>query len=410
LVSESFNSDDKRLADKIMNADSELLSENEKKSKLLQLVYEYLDFMPERERNSIQEELESALARELKKHEFLEYTIINKIGIQKGKIDVLANGVVQGRILNQFSMDEHDQVFRIATTSTRNYRLQKEDASLNPAGLAAETKADEDEAIAPESTARIMIAPPIQRINEPSSNVFALDKDLKVVGSITGIAPSESIYSTRFVRDRLYMVTFRQVDPFFVFDLSDAKNLKALGELKIPGYSRYLHPYDESTIIGIGREASATGQVRGLKISLFDVRDVSKPKEVAKFTTPSSHANSIVEYEHKAFLFSKEKELLVIPAYSYSYDNWDPSGKRGGSGSFNGAMIFKVSKDNISLRGIVDHSQGTAYYGPAVERSLYINELLFTKSVGLLRINELSDLSSVKNLELSGFKSPYPIY
>ena len=198
------------------------------------------------------------------------------------------------------------------------------------------------------------------------------------------------------------MVTFRQVDPFFVIDLSDPANIKELGKLKIPGFSRYLHPYDENTIIGIGREATETGRTQGLKISLFDVSDVGNPKEIAKFATKEQYASSTAEFEHKAFLFSREKELLAIPAYNYDF--------RDSGNNYNGAMVFKITKDSIELRGIIDHSTGQQYYGPLVERSLYIEELLYTKSSGLLRINKIEDLGKVKNIELSGSKDgPYTI-
>jgi inhibitor of cysteine peptidase len=235
---------------------------------------------------------------------------------------------------------------------------------------------------------------------ESTNNVYALDGNLNIIGELEGLAEGESIYSTRFMGDRLYMVTFRQVDPFFVIDLSNPRAIKSLGELKIPGFSRYLHPYDEDVIIGIGRDASATGRTQGLKISLFDVHDVSNPKEIASFVTDDRYAQSTAEYEHKAFLFSKEKNLLVIPAYSYDYTY-----RNGGSTGYNGAFVFHITEDDIELRGLIDHSMARGsssyYYGSLVERSLWIDDLLYTKSPTLLRINRIDDLSSVKNVELT---------
>ena len=116
---------------------------------------------------------------------------------------------------------------------------------------------------------------------------------------------------------------------------------------------------------------------QGLKISLFDVSDVKNPKEIAKFVGKERYAQSIAEFEHKAFLFSKEKALLVIPAYSYDYGEEEQA--------YNGAMVFKITKEEIELRGLIDHSKGiqTQWYGPGVERSLYIEELLYTKSPNL---------------------------
>jgi len=214
-------------------------------------------------------------------------------------------------------------------------------------------------------------------------------------GRKTDLAEGERIYSTRFVGDRLYMVTFRQIDPFFVIDLSNPEKPESLGELKIPGFSRYLHPYDEDHIIGIGRDATDMGRTQGLKISLFDVSAVENPKEVAKFVADEKYAQSTAEYEHKAFLFSKEKNLLVIPAYSYNY--------REEGETYNGALVFNINTEEIELRGLIDHSgslDSNYYYRAGVERSLYIEDMLYTKSPNLIRINALDDLEGVKNIEL----------
>jgi uncharacterized secreted protein with C-terminal beta-propeller domain len=149
-----------------------------------------------------------------------------------------ASGRVSGSVLNRYSMDEYEGYFRIATTTGWGT------SSLN--------------------------------------RVYVLDGTLSVAGALENLAQGERIYSARFMGNRCYLVTFRQVDPFFVIDLSDPSQPKLLGELKITGYSDYLHPYDENHIIGIGKETDA-GLYQGLKISLFDVSDVSNPKEIAKY-------------------------------------------------------------------------------------------------------------------------------
>ncbi|NIP67558.1 hypothetical protein GWM83_02345, partial [Candidatus Bathyarchaeota archaeon] len=108
------------------------------------------------------------------------------------------------------------------------------------------------------------------------------------MGRLEDLAPGEKIYSARFMGDRGYLVTFRKVDPLFVLDLSQPTNPKVLGKLKIPGYSDYLHPYDENHIIGVGKETVAAEQgdfawYQGVKISLFDVTDVEDPREIDKY-------------------------------------------------------------------------------------------------------------------------------
>jgi len=358
---------DKAIIEKIRNADSDILSKNEKDNKIMNIIQQYVAYLDEDEQEAIQDEAERLLEEELDKYEYMEYTIVHKITVDGEDIVIGSSGKAPGHVINQFSMDESDYVLRIATTiSSRWSRLSKDRT-------------------------------------ESMNNVFALDKNLEIIGELTGLAEGESIYSTRFMGDKLYMVTFKQVDPFFVIDLSNPEDIKELGQLKIPGFSRYLHPYDDNTIIGIGRDATEQGRTKGLKISLFDVSDVNNPEEVATFVAEGRHSSSTAEYEHKAFLFSKEKELLVIPAYSYDYQD--------GESDYNGAMVFKISKDEIELRGIVDHSKATSNrYGSAVERSLYIEELLYTKSQGLLRINNLEDLASVKAIELKYTDAPYTVY
>ena len=140
-------------------------------------------------------------------------TIIHKISIDKNKIEYEAKGSVPGKLLNQFSMDQSEDRFRVATTTEYYTQYQG-----------------------------------IIRANA----VYVLDEQLNIVGKLEQIAPNESIFSSRFIGDRLYLVTFQQIDPFFVIDLS-TDNPKILGELKIPGFSNYLHPYDEEHIIGIGK-------------------------------------------------------------------------------------------------------------------------------------------------------------
>jgi inhibitor of cysteine peptidase len=367
LLEPKLSSADKELIDKIKATDNQVLSRGEKQSKIYAVYQRYIQYLPANEQDALQNEIQDKLKAKLEEYDYFEFTVINKVHVDKDKIEPVANGKVPGSIINQFSLDEYKDVLRIATTV--NTRWSSLDNSRT----------------------------------ESTNNVYTLDSDLQILDKLEGLAEGESIYSTRFIGDRLYLVTFKQVDPFFVIDLSNPNNIVELGKLKIPGFSRYLHPYDNDIIIGIGRDATDTGRQQGLKISLFDVSDVQNPKEIAKYVTESTYAGSTAEYEHKAFLFSKDKDLLVIPAYSYDY--------RTGGENYNGAFVFKITKDEITLRGLIDHSQGSnLYYQPAVERSLYIDDLLYTKSIGLLRINKIDDLSRIKNVPLDYSETNIPVY
>jgi uncharacterized secreted protein with C-terminal beta-propeller domain len=367
VLGPNLTSEQEAFIDKVKKTDNDILGKYEKDNKIYQVYERILYSMSQDERDELQDGIQEKLKDKLEEIKYFQYTVINKIGIDSGKITPVANAKVPGRINNQFSMDESSGVLRIATTLDQHWSSYG----------SQQTKS--------------------------SNSVYTLDSDLKQLDALEGLAEDEQIYSTRFIDDRLYMVTFRQVDPFFVIDLSNPNKIKELGKLKIPGYSKYLHPYDEDTIIGIGQEATSTGRINGLKVSLFDVSDVANPKELAKYTTDDRYASSTALWEHKAFLFSKEKELLVIPAYNYDYEDR--------SSNYNGAFVFDITKSSISLRGLIDHSQGkTEYWQPAVERSLYIEELLYTKSENLLRINKIEDLSKVANIELNYTSVKIPVY
>ncbi|MBN1156899.1 beta-propeller domain-containing protein [Candidatus Woesearchaeota archaeon] len=367
LLEPKLAEDDRALIEKIKVTDNDVLSRWEKEQKIYQVYENMASMMTQDERDELTDKAEELLKKKMEEYKHLEFTVINKIKYDKGTIKPVANGNVPGHIINQFSMDERDNVLRIATTLNARWSRYGQ-----------QTKS--------------------------TSNIYALDANLNTMSSLEGLAENEQIYSTRFIDERLYMVTFRQVDPFFVIDLSDPENIKELGKLKIPGFSRYLHPYDKDTIIGIGQDATETGRTKGLKISLFDVSDVTNPKEIAKYVTESRYASSNALYEHKAFLFSREKNLLVIPTYNYNYQNTGEN--------YNGAFVFRITKDEIELRGLIDHSMGSTdrYWQPSVERSLYIEELLYTKSPSLLRINRLEDLSKVKNVELKSLPTEIRVY
>lgn len=363
LLEDELTEEDDELIEKIKKTDNDVLSNSEKKQKIRAIYMSYFNYMDPDKQDEIRDEMEKELEELMDEYEYLEYTIINRIAAQDGEVRLEANGKVPGHVINQFSMDEKDDVFRIATTVSSRWSKNERTDSTN--------------------------------------NIYTLDLGLEELDSLEGLAEDESIYSTRFMGDMLYMVTFKQIDPFFVIDLSDPEDIEQLGELKIPGFSRYLHPYDEDTIIGIGQDATETGRAKGLKISLFDVSDYEDPQEVETFILEERYSSSNVLYEHKAFLFDREKNLMVIPAYNRGYSD-DPS--------YNGAFVFDISKDEIELRGLIDHSgQGTSWHSPSVERSLFIEDYLYTKSPDLLRINHLDDLHSVKNITLEkGGK--YPTY
>jgi inhibitor of cysteine peptidase len=310
-------------------------------------------------------------------------TTIQRIKINKQSITFAAQGEVPGYVLNQFSMDEYNGYFRIATTTTNfDWRTFAEEVTSK-------------------------------------NNVYVLDMNLNIVGKLEDLAPGEQIYSTRFMGDRCYLVTFRNIDPLFVIDLSHPTAPTVLGQLKVTGYSGYLHPYDENHIIGIGKETEYEAKedfswYQGVKISLFDVSDVSNPVELAKYEIGDRGTDSPILWDHKALLFDKEKDLLVIPVLVAEMDPTQYEGEvpswAHGDYVWQGAYVFDISLDGLELRGRITHMddnddlvKSDYYFGSSylVQRSLYIDNVLYTISDMKVKMNNLETLAEINAVELS---------
>jgi uncharacterized secreted protein with C-terminal beta-propeller domain len=310
----------------------------------------------------------------------IEKTVIHRISIGNGMIQYEAMGNVAGRVLNRFSMGEHGGYFRIATTSGN-----------------------------------------VWRNGQRASNnyVFILDMDLNIVGNISDIAPGERIYSARFIGNRAYLVTFKKVDPFFVIDLTNPNEPKILGELKIPGYSDYLHPYDENHIIGLGKDTVDMGTFawyQGVKLSLFDVSDVQNPKEISKFIIGDRGTYSLALSDPHALMVSREKNMLVLPIHLYEinesrYPNGASPSTRG-EYVWNGAYVLHLSiEEGFSLKGRISHSNGSEfqsgyrngyrYNDNNIKRSFYIDNVLYTYSPNKLKMNKIDNLKEINELHLT---------
>lgn len=192
-------------------------------------------------------------------------------------ITLNAKTTLNGSLLNQFAMDEYRGVIRVALT---------------------------------------------QWGETTTNSITTLNANLQVLDSITGIAPTESIYSVRFVQDRAYIVTFEQIDPFFVIDLSNPRNIVILGELKIPGYSTYLHPLSPTLILGFGRDVilHPDGRIMNgaMKLSLFDVSQSRLPVEKQVLLIGNENTWGEISYDHKALMVNPQRQLLGFFVTSYT--------------------------------------------------------------------------------------------
>ena len=223
----------------------------------------------------------------------------------------LASGRFTGTILNQFSFSEHDGALRVAAT-----RFDAGFGGTQTSGV------------------QVMMLDAANR------------RKLKVVGEVWGLGTNEQVYAVRFVGPVGYVVTFRQVDPLYVLDLSDRLHPRVAGELKIPGYSAYLHPIGEGLLIGIGQDATEQGRRTGAQVSLFDVRNIAAPVRLA--TTPIG-GQSAAEYDHKAFLWWPATRDVFLPSASYNQNT--------GVASF-GVHVVKVgdrTAPTLTQRGVIGH-------------------------------------------------------
>ncbi len=369
----------KEAQDKIYAIRESNLTPSEKWEKISSILEDTYNKMSENEKQDYSmnvqkavEEYETKLAKER------DRTIIQRINIDEGDIEYKGKGEVPGSLLNQFSMDESGDNFRVATTS------------------------------------QIWTGSGSKQYN----NVYVLDKNLNISGKLEEIAMDERIYSTRFIGNRLYMVTFRRMDPLFVIDLSDPEYPKILGELKIPGFSDYLHPYDENHIIGVGKETEDNQwggiSIKGVKLSLFNVSDVNNPKQTDRYEIGTSGTDSEALRDHKAFLFDKKKNLLVIPIREVKETPKYVDRGYYMQRVWQGVYVFNLTlQRGFELRGRVSHMddyEEDMYYwnSPgAVRRSMYMDDVLYTVSARRILMNDLENITAINGIDLPFVKNIY---
>lgn len=374
----------------ISSIESSSSNDSQKWTQISDILQNTYNRMPENEKNKLFETIQKSISEyEIKIQQDYRKTVIQKFAIDKGTVSYVTKGEVPGYLLNQYSMDEFEKKFRVATTS--------EFYTSRGATMA--------------------------------NNVYILDESLKILGSVENVAPEESIYSARFMGDKLYLVTYQRIDPFFVIDLS-TDTPQVLGALKIPGYSSYLHPYDDTHIIGIGKETKQNQyggmETVGVKVSLFDVSDVTKPVAVGTYLIGGPGTESEILSDPKAFLFDKEKNILSIPVFQQYWGGPIPLGEgQIGSDStepgivapekifppqpfpqnnWKGFYVFGVDPvKGFSLKGTIEHSSGSPYDYSYGTRTFYIDDSLYTVTSNLMKINDLDDLKNeINQIKLEG--------
>ncbi|MBD8070533.1 beta-propeller domain-containing protein [Bacillus sp. PS06] len=287
-------------------------------------------------------------------------TNIYKFSIDKEKVEFRSSTEVSGTILNQFSMDEHDGNFRVVTTKGDTWNEER----------------------------------------PSSNNLYIYDENLKQIGQLENLARGERIYSARFMGERIYIVTFKQVDPLFVIDASNPTKPSVLGELKIPGFSSYLHPYDENHLIGFGHDTKVvpskqSGEeplvfTQGVKISLFDVSDVSNPKEKFNEIIGGRGTYSPIEFDHKSLLFHKTKGMFAFPVSVYYDVEGNTYEQRF---EFQGAYVYNLDLNKgFNLQSKITHMEGEHFYEEwesTIFRTVYIGDHLYALSPSKITAHQM---------------------
>ncbi|MBO4847654.1 MAG: beta-propeller domain-containing protein [Clostridia bacterium] len=273
-----------------------------------------------------------------------DLTDICRVSLAGGKPVLAAQGSVEGRCLNQFSLDEYDGHLRIAVTKSVSGSIEQQ---------------LEDEGV---------IGYYYPNDNEQENAVYVLNSDLVTVGRIEGLAEDELIKSVRFMGEIGYVVTFRQTDPLFSIDLSVPASPKVLGKLKIPGFSEYLHSWGDGLLFGFGQMADIeSGGTQGIKLSMFDIADPTDVKERACLHIENI-GYSYAEYDHKAILVAPERGLIGFPAEGdsyviYSYDE---------EGFTEKARIALAEPDWFGAKGLYI---GSCFYVIDVSGAAYVIDL-----------------------------------
>lgn len=283
-------------------------------------------------------------------------TLISRLEINDGTVKYKYSGEIDGQLENQFFIDEYENHFRFVTTVTKTTVKTTKFANTE----------EEIETYSSSTSAQLTV----------------LNNKLEKTGEIKDLAPDENVYSVRFMGDTAYFVTFRQVDPLFSADLSDPKNPKIIGKLKIPGFSEYMYPYGEGLLLGFGQDADeSTGRAGDLKLSMFNISDPANVTESDK-TVIDGYSYSEALYNHKEMLVSPAKNIIGFFAHD-SYGNGD-------------YMIYKYSKGGFVKLATLRVSENYKHFGV---RGIFINDGFYTINNEGVTVYDIDTFAPLKTLQ-----------
>jgi hypothetical protein len=300
-------------------------------------------------------------------------TEIRKFAIEDKQFRYVGKIKVEGKLLNQFSMGEENGVLFVAHSNPPTDKKDRENI------------------------------------------ISSFNENMKKISSLRGIAPKEKIYSARFVNGKAYVVTFRMIDPLFVVDIKNPSMMKILGQLKIPGYSNYLHPYSDKYLIGfgynVGQDIYGSDIRLGYKISLFDVSDYTKPKELSVVNIGEEGSYSYLGNNHKMLMFDSKRNIFALPIfevsskkeryYNHDYTKYD---------YFYGVFVIQLSNEKLKIKGKISHSDSKNAGELAneynknsrqkIQRIVQIGDNIYTLSHSMLKVNDINTMEELKTLKL----------
>ncbi len=316
---------------KVWNYD---IGKNAKLVEMEETLERYMDGLGTEERADLYSRIQKGLEEYMAEHP----EIVDSTGITRFSLDdlsVVASGTVPGHLMNQWAIDEKDGHLRVATTTTANWR------------------------------------------DHIGNNIYVLDGEMKIIGRLEGLEKGERIYAVRFMGEKAYIVTYRETDPLFVVDLSDPRNPRVEGILKIPGYSTYLHPIGDGRMVGVGKDDD--GKV---KISLFDVSDPENPKELDVYHIDAWWSEAI--RNHHAFLWDPKAEIVALPVGTKYY-------------------VLGVGNNEFRAERVVDMNS-------TARRAAYVNNYLYLFGDGSVVVvdEENFDIVARKNIDKWNYVFPEP--
>jgi len=327
-------------------------------------------------------------------NEYRQTTTIHKLAFNEdGVAEYAASGSVPGRLLNQFCLSEHEGYLRVAT-QVDNFELL--------------WAAERVTAAAPVDNAGGPSAQVLQQTG-PYNAVYVLGQSeatLEIVGAIEGIAPGEDLHAARFLGDHAFLVTYRKIDPLFVLDLSDPTAPQLLGELVIPGFSDYLHPLDQTHLIGVGKATIAEEDFdwyQGVQVSLFDVSDWANPVAIQQITFGGRGSECDVLQTHKAFTFLAENNLLALPVELTTMNDipWEY-----GLPDFSGVIVLQVDPatgftELGQLEAVGDQGESWYWWSFGWQRAAIIGNVVYSVTSDGVRAAALDEFDAPHTLELA---------